>query len=161
MIYIKNNIEIKGQFENEGMSYPSNWLELAPEIELENIGITSLTEIYPKISDNQYYDGSYNDDMINKTRTYNFVDSTPRPITIDTISLWKLRSILSARNLIDSINNIIKSLDEPYKTYASNGFEYALTIDRNSSMILMIQQALKMSDSDVDDIFIAANNIPA
>jgi hypothetical protein len=161
MKYIKDGMEIIGQFECDGMTYPSNWLELAPESELENIGIVKLTEIYPTISETQYYDGTYIDDMIKKTRTYNFVNIISQPIVIDTISLWKLRSILSTRNLIDTINNIIKSLDEPYKTYASNGFEYALTIDRNSSMILMIQKALNMSDSEVDDIFIAANNIPA
>ena len=73
MIYTYNGIDVSNiQFtDNNGTNYPYNWCQLVDDDILIGIGIIILTEIYPILTVNQYYDGTYIDDYIALTRTYN------------------------------------------------------------------------------------------
>ena len=75
MIYILDNIEItNNQFICNGTTYPSNWLLLTSDEEKSKLGIISLSEVYPTVTDTQTYDGTYVDDFSGKTRTYNIIN---------------------------------------------------------------------------------------
>lgn len=74
MIHLRDNEPISGQFNTEdGTTYPSNWLDYATDEDKEKIGVISLQEIFPVLSDNQRYNG-YIDDVNARTRTYTVID---------------------------------------------------------------------------------------
>lgn len=118
------------------------------------MGIIELIEIRPTLGANQSY-GGFTDDLVAKTRTYSVITITPEPIT--EVPLWKLKCILTTRGMIDGINAAIASLSEPNKTFATIAWEYANTIVRTSSVVVLIQAALSLTDADVDGIFNDAN----
>lgn len=55
----------------DGTAYPSNWCRYASNSELSSIGVVKLLEVYPELNEGEQYDGTYTDDLINLTRTYN------------------------------------------------------------------------------------------
>lgn len=74
MIYKLNGTDITNkQFTTlNGNQYPSNWISLSKEEDILNLGIIILNEIYPEISGNEYYDGTFIDTDVD--RIYNIVD---------------------------------------------------------------------------------------
>lgn len=81
MLYILDNQIINNQpFEINGVKYPANWCDLTSDDDKTNVGIISLTVVYPTITDGQRYAETYVDDLTAKTRTYDIVDvETPTP----------------------------------------------------------------------------------
>jgi len=78
MIYLLNGEPIIGQFTlDDGTSYPENWCTLVSEEERVAIGIVTLTEVYPEITEGQMYSRTYTDDLVGLTRTYTVVDVEP------------------------------------------------------------------------------------
>jgi hypothetical protein len=75
MIYLYNGEQIQDQFTDlKGTTYPSDWLTYATPTDFEKVGIIALTEVVPRLSNGKRYDGTYVDDLIALTRTYNVVD---------------------------------------------------------------------------------------
>lgn len=67
------------------------------------------------------------------------------------------------RALLDSgkyllVDEIISQLPEPLKTQVKIDWEYAQVIYRNSPTVKILQDGLKLSDSDLDELFIMASN---
>ena len=75
------------------------------------------------------------------------------------VALWKIRVILKVMGLEQSIINSFELLEEPNKTGAKYIYEYGTSIERNSPTVLFLQQVLQMTEEQVDNIFINANNI--
>jgi len=75
------------------------------------------------------------------------------------VQLWKIRTVISLMGLKETIENVMNNLEEPTKSAALNIWNYGTAIDRNSQTVLMIQSILQMTEVEVDNIFIQANNI--
>lgn len=83
----------------------------------------------------------------------------PDPIPVDipqSISMWQLRAVLDIHGLLDDANNIVNSSGD--KTLKAV-WEYGNFANRTSPTILNIAKQLKLSDQEVDDMFIEAYNL--
>lgn len=81
----------------------------------------------------------------------------PLPIFVpDKISMWQLRAVLDIHGLLDNANNVINSSDD--KTLKAV-WEYGNFANRNSNTIINIAKELKLSDKEVDDMFIEADGL--
>lgn len=77
----------------------------------------------------------------------------------EAVALWKLRFVLAQMNLEESITTAIDSLSEPQRTAATYIWNYGNDIDRHSSTVSFIQNALALTDSQVNAIYTQANSI--
>lgn len=75
------------------------------------------------------------------------------------VPLWAMRTVLKQANLFDAIIGAIQTLDEPIRSIALGYLEYGNYIERHSATVGMIQQITGLSESQVDDLFINANDI--
>lgn len=75
------------------------------------------------------------------------------------VSLWKIRAVLKSMGLEEQIENYFELLEEPNKTGAKYIWEYGTSIERQSQTVLFLQQVLQMTNEQVNEIFITANNI--
>lgn len=53
-----------------GFNYPASWCALSSVEDLAEIGIISLTKVYPPLAPGYQYNGEWEDNLIDKTRTY-------------------------------------------------------------------------------------------
>jgi hypothetical protein len=81
------------------------------------------------------------------------------PITPQEVQLWRIRTVLRLMNLEDTIATALDQLEEPTKTGAKTIWEFGTTIERNSQTVLFLQYVLQMTDLQVDNIFIQAEQI--
>lgn len=78
------------------------------------------------------------------------------------VQLWRLRTILKAQNLFTAVQAVIANIPDPQtKLAAEEGFEYGNVVSRTSPIMLIVQQGLSLTDDQVDQIFIAAEQINA
>jgi len=75
------------------------------------------------------------------------------------VQLWRIRTILKLSQLEAQIETVLDSLPEPSKTAANYIWNYGTTVERNSQTVLLIQTTLQLTDEQVDDLFIQANEI--
>ena len=75
------------------------------------------------------------------------------------VALWKIRAILKSMGLEEQIEQSFELLEEPNKTGAKYIWEYGTSIERQSKTVLFLQMSLNMTDEQVNQIFINANNI--
>ena len=80
----------------------------------------------------------------------------PQPIPkIDVISMRQARLQLFAMNLLDTVNAAIVSMSQS----AQIEWEYSTEVKRDNALVLGVQSALGMSDTDMDLFFVNANNL--
>lgn len=83
-----------------------------------------------------------------------------KPPVPDSITMRQGRLALLRLNLLDAVNVALNSIpDEKERKAALIEWEYAQTIDRNSPWVIGLSQALGLSDSDLDDLFMSASSI--
>ena len=87
---------------------------------------------------------------------FNFSDDVETP---QEVALWKIRAVLKSMGLEETIQDKFELLEEPNKTGAKYIWEYGTSIERQSHTVLFLQQVLKMTNEQVNEIFITANNI--
>jgi len=75
------------------------------------------------------------------------------------VQLWRLRTVLKLTQLEAEIETVLNNLPEPSKTAANYIWNYGTTVERNSQTVLLIQTTLQLTDEQVDDLFIQANEI--
>lgn len=73
--------------------------------------------------------------------------------------LWRIRVILRIMNLEENIEASLDLLEEPNKTAAKYIWEYGTVIERFSPTVIFIQYSLRLTDLEIDNIFIEANKI--
>ena len=71
------------------------------------------------------------------------------------ISMRQARLQLLAMNLLDSVNSAIVSMPQS----AQIEWEYATEVRRDNALVLGVQSALGMTDTDMDLFFVNANNL--
>lgn len=74
------------------------------------------------------------------------------------VSQRQLRTqlVLNGFNL-DAIQTAINGLSEPDKSIAQIAWDYAITFERNSPLLVVVGQMLGLSESDIDTIFLNAS----
>ena len=75
------------------------------------------------------------------------------------IQLWRARTVLKLLGMEQVIEVALNSLDEPLKTGALYIWQFGTTVERNSQTVMLLQTILGLTNSQVDDIFIQAENI--
>ena len=75
------------------------------------------------------------------------------------VQLWRARTVLKLLGMEQVIEVALNSLDEPLKTGALYIWQFGTTVERNSQTVLLLQTVLGLTDAQVDDIFIQAENI--
>jgi len=75
------------------------------------------------------------------------------------VQLWRVRVILKLGGLEEAIENALNSLSEPTKTGALYIWNYGTTVERSSQTVQLLQNVLGLTDAQVDEIFIQANEI--
>ena len=69
------------------------------------------------------------------------------------VALWRIKSVLKLMGLEAAVSAAISQLPEPEHTVAATAWEYAYTIARRSNTVSFVQQALQLTDEQVDEIF--------
>jgi hypothetical protein len=75
------------------------------------------------------------------------------------VQLWRIRTVLKLMGLENTIENALNGLEEPTKTAGLYIWNFGTTVERNSQTVLMLQSVLQMTDDQVNEMFIQANNI--
>lgn len=75
------------------------------------------------------------------------------------VQLWRIRTILKSMRLEDSIETVLNNLEEPTKTAALCIWNYGTSVERNSQTVALLQTALELTNEQIDEMFIEANNI--
>ena len=82
--------------------------------------------------------------------------SIPSPGVPQSVSMRQARLALLAAGLLPAVNAAIASMPEPDKTQAQITWEFAQTVDRQFGMVPQLASALGMTETQIDDLFIAA-----
>lgn len=108
-----------------------------------------------------YYKARYNpdDDSFFEGATEEEILQIQRGVVPEEVPLWKVRAILTIMGLEQAITLLLSELSEPNRTAALAIWDRGNTVDRYSPTVLFLQQALELTDSEVDNIFIEANKI--
>ena len=90
-----------------------------------------------------------------------FIPEQPIELVIvpQEVQLWRARTVLKLLGMEQVIEVALNSLDEPLKTGALYIWQFGTTVERNSQTISLLQTILGLTSSQVDDIFIQAENI--
>ena len=85
----------------------------------------------------------------------NTVEEIDNSIVVPTsISMRQARLYLYRVNLLDGIEEVVSS-NEEWKIQ----WEYSASIDRKNELVLLVQERFKLTDTEVDSIFIEANKL--
>jgi len=82
--------------------------------------------------------------------------SIPSPGVPQSVTMRQARLALHAAGLLTSVDAAIAAMDEPDKTAAQITWEFAQTVDRGFGMVPQLASALGMTETQIDDLFIAA-----
>jgi hypothetical protein len=84
------------------------------------------------------------------------------PVVPEQVTLWQLRAVLAIMGLEDTVTAVIQAMpDGPEKKAAWRAWEYANNIKRFSPTVSGIKAILQLTDAQVDQIFIQADQIDA
>ena len=72
------------------------------------------------------------------------------------VTMRQARLALHAAGLLTSVNAAIAAMPEPDRTAAQITWEFAATVDRGFGMVPQLAAALGMTETQIDDLFIAA-----
>ena len=75
------------------------------------------------------------------------------------VPLWCIKVILHEMGLLATVEIELSKLPEPMKTRAGYIWEYGNQIDRESQTVAFIGAVLQKDKTEIDTIFINANNI--
>jgi hypothetical protein len=90
-------------------------------------------------------------------------DPQPEIVQVpDQVTLWQLRAVLEIMGLEATVTAVIKGMPEGVEsTVAWRAWEYANNIKRFSPTVAGIKAILQLTDEQVDQIFIQADQIDA
>jgi hypothetical protein len=75
------------------------------------------------------------------------------------VPCWRIRTVIELAGLKSQINALIDAMPMPDKLIASNAWEYGNTVSTSSPFVIGIKEALNLSDAQVFEFFIQAENL--
>lgn len=137
-------------FEDSGKVIGQGYFEEGqqPENSTDVLPTESFIEMYFDVQNKVYYEKAPQEALDLKARKE--IPETP---------LWRIRAILKVMGQEENIANALSQIPEPTKTGAEYIWNHGTVIERNSETVLFLQSVLQMTDLQVDQIFIQANNI--
>lgn len=103
--------------------------------------------VKPKFVNGEWIEGATNEE-INAVR-----------VVPNEVPLWCIKSILNEIGLLEIVEGALTQLEEPLKSRANYIWNYGNIIKRDSLTVTFIGQVLKKDKTEIDEIFINANNI--
>jgi len=89
-------------------------------------------------------------------------DILPDPLNVPfQVPTWRLRAVLALDGKEADVQNAIDQLQEPNKTIAKKAWDFGSNTERTSQTVAFIKGVLSLTDADVDQYFIDAENIEA
>lgn len=86
----------------------------------------------------------------------------PPPVSVPyEVPTWRLRAVLALDGKETDVQNAIDTLPEPNKTIAQRAWDYGSNTERTSQTVAFIKGVLSLTDAEVDQYFIDAENIEA
>lgn len=87
-------------------------------------------------------------------------DPEPDPAYVpQRVSMRQARRALHQVGLLEMVDDLINSLDEPERTAARIDWDHAQEVDRQFGLVLQLAPALGLDDSELDDLFRLAGSI--
>ncbi len=84
----------------------------------------------------------------------------PAPVKVTKVSMRQARLALYQQGKLDTVNEIISLMPiESQRRQAEIEWEFATTVERNSSLVYGIAGGLGMTDADVDALFEQASKL--
>jgi hypothetical protein len=121
-----------------------------------------MKTVIDKVTRVKLYDTNIEDVFLNENEELvDFISEQPIEVIIvpQEVQLWRARVVLKLLGMEQVIEIALNSLDEPLKTGALYIWQFGTTVERNSQTVLLLQTVLGLTDTQVDDIFIQAENI--
>jgi hypothetical protein len=102
----------------------------------------------------------YVDHLINNgaVQTVNYEIQFKEEVPIE-VPLWRIRVVLKLIGKEEIIEQALNQLEEPTKTAAIYIWQHGNVVERKSNTVLFLQSVIEMTNEEVDNIFIQANNI--
>jgi undecaprenyl pyrophosphate synthase len=122
---------------------------LANEMALDEMVIDDFGKGYYNFETEKFYEGATAQEIAELKK-----ESVPQEV-----QLWRIRVILKLSSLESAIEAVLNNLEEPTKTAANYIWNYGSTVERNSQTVALLQTALQLTNEQVDEMFIEANNI--
>lgn len=84
------------------------------------------------------------------------------PVVPEQVTLWQIRTVLDVMGLEATVTAVIQGMpDGPEKKAAWKAWEYANNIKRTSPTVEGLKAILQLTDEQLDQIFIQADQIDA
>jgi len=77
------------------------------------------------------------------------------------VACWRMRAVMELAGLKPQIDMLILGLPQPDKTVAFAAWEYGNSVASSSPFVKGIQAALNLTDAQVYDFFVQAENLQA
>ncbi len=85
----------------------------------------------------------------------------PDLIVPNEVPTWRLRAVLALDSKETDVQNAIDTLPEPNKTIAQRAWDFGSNTERTSQTVAFIKGVLSLTDVEVDQYFIDAENLQA
>ena len=77
------------------------------------------------------------------------------------VPTWRLRAVLALDGKETDVQNAINTLPDPNKTIAQRAWDFGSNTERTSQTVAFIKGVLSLTDVEVDQYFIDAENLQA
>ena len=77
------------------------------------------------------------------------------------VPTWRLRAVLALNSKESDVQNAIDTLPDPNKTIAQRAWDFGSNTERTSQTVAFIKGVLNLTDAEVDQYFIDAENLQA
>lgn len=86
----------------------------------------------------------------------------PNPVDVpNEVPTWRLRAVLAIDGKEQDVENALSQLPEPNKTIAQKAWDFGSNTERDSQTVAFIKGVLSLTDAEVDQYFIDAENLQA
>lgn len=85
----------------------------------------------------------------------------PDVIVPNEVPTWRLRAVLAIDGKEQDVENALNQLPEPNKTIAKKAWDFGSNTERTSQTVAFIKGVLSLTDAEVDQYFIDAENLQA
>lgn len=119
-----------------------------------------LTDILPTEEEKKYYKLMFNGTSYYEGATIEEIQIYQKSLVPKIVSQRQLRTQLVFNGFdLETIQNAINQLPEPDKKIAQIAWDYAVTFERESPLLISLASSLGLSQNNVDEIFTNASNL--